>query len=188
MKRSALLSLLVALMLLGTLIGGATAHSASASGCCQPTVCCCPPCYFPIVIDDFGSIFGPLCGVPGAPTATVCTPAGAVRISLIAGEGGNLYYVSGTLIYLAPGEIELDLTGLCRCARRVEVVIEETAEPGSTVVTALDGSGNVIAQASSTTCVEEVLTVDLCGSGYCGIAKVKIKAERAFIKEIKIWL
>lgn len=169
--------------MLGTLIGG-TAGTLSASERCQPPPTCCCPCYPPIVIDNFSAIFGTLCGVSEVPAAKIGSPAGLVEISLAPGE--NLYYTTETLIYLAPGEIDLDLTGLCRCAWRVEVVIEETAEPGSTTVTALDGAGNVIDQASSTTCLEEVLAVDICGSGYCGIAKVQIKAERAFIKEIRI--
>lgn len=189
--------LLASLMVLGVLLGGAVPRALSSDGCCQvvETTChwsapdqCPPPAYCcSIVIDEFSSIFGPLCGVAEAPQETICTAAGTVGISLAPGDGRANYYVVGeTLVYLAPGEIDLDLTGLCYGARRVEVVIEDTAGAGNTTVTALDAHGEVIAQASSTSCLEEVLSVNLCGSGYCGIASVKIEAERAFVKEIRI--
>jgi len=203
-KRRLLFSLLASLMMLGLVMGGTVPSALSSEGCCpsaQTTGCqivettccqallaqCCPSSYCcSIVIDDFSSIFGLLCGASEAPAETICTPAGPVGISLAAGDGGNNYYVGNTLIYLAPGEIELDLTGLCYGAKRIEVVIEDTAGAGNTTVTALDAAGDVIDQASSTTCLEEVLAVDLCGSGYCGIAHVRIEGVRTFVKEIRI--
>jgi len=186
-------------MMLGLMMGGTVPSALSSEGGCpnpRPSGCGAAPVPCPspahncsIVIDQFSSIFGPLCGVAEAPAETVCTPAGPVVISLAPGvDRANFYVVGETLVYLAPGEIELDLTGLCYGARRVEVVIEETAGAGKTTVTAFDARGEVIAQASSTTCLEEVLVVGVCGSGYCGIARVTIVAERAFIKEIRIGL
>lgn len=214
-RRRMLFPLPVLLIMLGLLFGGTGPSALSSEGCCPSPqaqavdldcrariaeiTCCwampaqCPPPYrCLIVIDEFSPIFGSLCRAPEAPMERICTPAGPVGIALAAGDGLNNYYVTDTLIYLSPGTIELDLIGLCYGARRVEVVIEDTAGAGNTVVTALDAAGNVIDRAVSTTCLEEILAVDLCDGGrrgdYCGITYVKIEGLRTFVKEIRILL
>lgn len=184
---------LAGLMVLGLLMGGAVPSALSSDGCppsayceaidttCgQAVSCCCCT-----VIDDFSSIFGFQCGASAGVSKQICTPAGPVGVALVNDTGVNRYYVGNTLVYLAPGEIELDLSGLYCGARRVEVVIEDTAGAGNTVVTAMDAEGNIISEVKSRTCVEEVLAVDFCDACQW-ITQVKINGVRAFVKEIRV--
>lgn len=208
MKRRVLLSFLAGLMVLGLLMGGTVPRALSADRCppsvgCEatdtacgqaegapccwtvPAQCCPPSPCCSMVIDDFSSIFGLLRGSSDGVAKEICTPAGPVGMALVNDSGVNRYYVGNTLIYLAPGEIELDLTGLYRGAKRVEVVVEDTAGAGNTVVAARDADGNIVSEVKSRTCLEEVLAVDFCDACQW-IARVEIEGVRTFVKEIRI--